>query len=381
MTRVIAFVVGLIAILAIVWAVGASFFKDSPKLSERPAINVKNEFPDRDENETAARVLAIVGDVENNTWLRSRTDAVDYIRREISSPVATVEAPPKELATALETNGKTIGTLRAVLASNPPPVWKMRADNVLDPPEAPQILSFRLFAWFAADALFQRSRGNDAAAWTDVGAMWMLDQSLWARPETSSVMSALTGSRIITAVASKLPAPAPKWWSDFVAFDARRPFLRALAYDAWAAVARAERYPLGEPQEHPGIADDIRHVVEPVFRPIAVADAASRGRGARDASRAILNTPCQPLPDVHHWASTIRRLNRFIIEREGVSKLIAAQEQRKQSGEWPATIDGKSSCHNVQWQYTRTGSAMELRFTGQLPAAETRIVVPLTYQR
>src|SRR5207249_4526899 len=160
-------------------------------------------------------------------------------------------------------------------------------------------------------------------------ALPIFSRSLWRRPEISSVLVALSGSRMLVAVATKLPPPAPRWWNDFVLFNPRTLLLRALAYDTWAMRERAQRYPAGEPEDEIGLREAVRRAVEPVLRPIRVIQADERARQVQQLSRAIaVSDPCDPAPrvELRNWVSTVDRLNRFIIEREGVARLLHIEQ-------------------------------------------------------
>ncbi|HSP33385.1 MAG TPA: hypothetical protein VLU46_03605, partial [Thermoanaerobaculia bacterium] len=237
MKRAIAFVVGLVAAAAIVWLLGNHAF--SGARVERPP-DARRTFPDHEENASAARVLASVTRFDEKDLRQQREAEIEYIRTRIASELPA--APPESLARFFERNRAAISMLRAQLASDAPPQWKQHADDLLETPQPDLIVMNRLLLMFAAHALAER---DATTAWADAGAMWVLARSLWVRPEIPSVLTALGGSRQIAAVATKLPAPAPRWWNDFTTFDVRAALARALEYEAWATNTRAERYPVG----------------------------------------------------------------------------------------------------------------------------------------
>lgn len=386
MIRIAIFAAALTIALVVVWA-AASHVVSTPVVASGDAVqlDVPRHFPDRNENETATRLLAIVAAVDNDDLRDGRSIAIEYIRREVASPAAVPAAPPPDVAKYLDKNAKTIQTLRALLASNAPPVWKQRANELLDRPEPEFGLHMTLFTLFAADALAQCNRGSATTAWTDAGAIWTLAASLWNRPERNSVLLALSGSRILGAIAIKLPAPAPRWWNDFVAFNPRPPLLRSMQYEAWSMRTNAERYPVGEPEEETGLREVARRAAEPLVRPIRVLQADAQARDARTVARALaVATPCDVMPDSARridLSVTIQRLNRFIIEREGVARLLAAEAHRARSGEWPDRIDDRSACTNERWIYARSADGIELSFSGTVPPTQTRIVPPLRFVR
>lgn len=384
MNRLLGLAAAVLAAVALLWVIGRSLVSDAI-VEPAPYVDVtRQRFPDHDENEPAARFLSTVARLNEATLRRQREAEVDYVRQQVASPAADTDPPPPALATFLRQNATTIHTLRAELVSNPGPVWKQRAGDLPDPPQPDDTLLTGTMLMFAADALAQHNMHNDAAAWSDLGAIWVLARSLWVRPEITSVAVALVGSRYITAVASKLPAPPPKWWNDYLAINPRPPFLHALEYDAWAMRVRAERFPAGEPDEEDPWHDTLRRAAEPFLWPVQVYAANRRVRAIRESIRQIaVAEPCVPVETevLGRWAWALRRMDRFLVEREGVAKLIAIEQQRLASGAWPSQIDQRSVCRDARWDYRRNGDSIELSFTGHIPTPQTGIVTPLTYRR
>jgi hypothetical protein len=367
-----------------VWAIGTHSFH-GVRVEPTPAPDeVHRRFPNHDESDSAARFLATITRFDEPDLRRQRVGAVEYIRREVASTVAASSAPPDGLARFLQRNASTLAILRAQLVSNPPPVWLQRADDLAETPQPDVILISHLFTTLAADALNEHSHRRDAIAWTDLGAIWVLAQSLWVRPEVPSVISALGGCRLIAAVASKLSPPAARWWRDFLVFDPRPPFARSLEYEAWALRMRAEKYPAGEPDEDSGFHEAMRTAAEPFLRPIRVMQADARVRDLRELARGIATAdPCgePPRGALRRWSGMLQRLDRFLLEREGVARLIEAERERARTGAWPAHVDARSVCRNAQWNYARKGDGVELSFRGAAPLPETRIVTPLRFVR
>ena len=384
MTRIIFFVVALVIVLALVLAVGGHFFSGSPAEKLPAAPEVQRQFPDNDENETASRVLATLARFDEAEFRRQREEEVEYLRAEVSADSVRTGPPPPQLAEFLKRHEPILQALRAQLASSSPPVWKQRANNVLETPQPDQITLNQVCILFAASALAQHAAGRDAVAWSDLGATWAIAKSLWARPEISSVLSALTGSRLIAAVSAKLPVPPPPWWSEYTSFDVRPSFARALEYEAWAVHARAERVEIGEPDDPNSIQDALSRAVEPVVRPVIVLQADAQVRDIRVLARGMaIRDPCAPLPEAarERWESTLQRLNRFIIEREGAAKLVAIQTAIAEKGSPPASIDDRSACRSQHWIYKPAADGFTMSFSGHLPPPQTRVVTPLAYRR
>ena len=384
MTRVFAFIAVLAAVALGVWLLGNHLFV-STRVEPAPSVMpVQKHFPNHDENEAASRFLATVTRFDEDKLHDNRGAYVDYIRAEVQSPKMESAPPPAHLAKFLTENAAAIHAMRAQLASNPMPLWKQRAEDLLETPQPDVILLTHVCMMLSADALAQHAAHADAGAWSDLGAAWVLTRSLWARPEVSSVLAGLTGSRLIVAVATKLPAPAPAWWKDFATFDVRTPLSLALEYEAWAVRTRADKYPAGELNDDNAFEETVRRTVEPFARPIQILEADARARDLRELMRDVKTMdPCAELPLASRarWTSTLRRFNRFLIEREGVAKLLELQEQRAKNAAWPPKIADASSCAGQRWVYEANAEGMQLRFGGHIANPETRIITPLEYRR
>ncbi len=382
MTKLLAILAGVGAGVLIVWITASRALS-----SERLLVGDVNwprggaigdfsrQFPDRDENDSATRLLATAERFGERELREARPAMNDYLRRELSANGDTVAPPPPAVKQFLQTHANVIRTLRAQIISNPGPVWKQQIDDILDPPGPPLGLHMQLFLLLTTDALTQRSQQNDLAAWTDLRAAWVLSQSLWERPEIMSVLTAMIGTRMIAAAAVKLLAPPPPWWAEVVSFDVRQPLLRSMEYEAWAAHQRAERFPAGEPDGTP-FGDAIRGFVAPLLRPIrAVQAGIVIGRLRDTAAAAATADPCAPFVIAHspEWAGVVRRFNRFQIEREGVAKFLQLKAHRPPGA--------RSVCKDAKWDYRQNGDAIELAFRGTIPPQASRVtIIPLTYR-
>lgn len=373
MKRFLLFVAALAVTVGVAWWAGSRVVTPPKKIGT--AVEPPPSFPDREENETARRLLALVPRADEEKIRAGRSAAIDYIRREVASPALEPAAPPENVAANLAANAKAIASMRALLLSNPPPVWKLRASELIDPPMPEFPLFMQVFTLLSADALSEQSLGRTAAAWSDLGAIWVLAQSLASRPEANSVLLALTGNRLLNAAASKLPPPAPAWWGEFASFDPRPAFVRAMQYEAWAMRSHAERYPAGEPDEEGGFGETVRQAAEPIFQPIRVFEAEQRSRAIRElAPQVAVAKPCDAISEregARYWSSSARRLSRFLVEREAVTRLHAARAG--------TPVDPTSACTAARWDFKKSEKGFDLAFTGKLAEAETRVNVPLRF--
>ncbi|HJT18360.1 MAG TPA: hypothetical protein VJ853_13265 [Thermoanaerobaculia bacterium] len=168
-------------------------------------------FPPRAENASAERLLSTI---------ERFGDDLDTIR--------WGEVP----CGFVQKHANTIRTLRAQIVSNEPPVWQTDIDDVFHAPMPPLRLQFRVFEILAADATSQR---NPAIAWTDLHAMWILDRSLFDRPEASSIRTALFARHMILDASNHL-GPRPEWWREVESFDTATAAARSHGYEVWLYV-------------------------------------------------------------------------------------------------------------------------------------------------
>ena len=68
--------------------------------------------------------------------------------------------------------------------------------------------------------------------WEDLRAAWELDRGLWKQANIVSILTALAASRTIDRAARKLGPPAPPWFNELQAIDARRALYSAFAREA-----------------------------------------------------------------------------------------------------------------------------------------------------
>jgi len=285
----------------VAWIAASRALSGKTLVTNWPSAEFIKQFADRDENESASRVMA--------TTERFRDD-LQAARAALSDYIRYGKTPPPPI---LQKHANTIRTLRAQIVSNPPPVWLLQIDDILEPPAPPLTLHMRLFQLFGADALAQHASGNNATAWADLHAAWILARSLWDRPETMSIATALAGSRMIVTVAAKLDPPSPPWWPEAARFDVRPPLLHSIEYEAWATRIRAERYPAGEP-DGSRIDDTVRRMVSPFIRPIRLAQASITVGRMREVAAAVNKAdPCEPfvVAAMPEWSRFVGRFNRF----------------------------------------------------------------------
>ena len=135
------------------WLGGSRALTGATLAVDWPSRNFAAQFSDRDENDSATRLLSIV---------ERFGDDFGTIRRGV--------VPTGFLAK----HANAIRTLRAEIVSNPPPVWPLQISEILEPPVPPLGTHMQLFQLLAADAIAQHDGENERAAWTDLRAAWVL---------------------------------------------------------------------------------------------------------------------------------------------------------------------------------------------------------------
>ncbi|HYS56158.1 MAG TPA: hypothetical protein VER58_20555 [Thermoanaerobaculia bacterium] len=221
-------------------------------------------------------------------------------------------ATASRLADGRHNDADTLRTLRAQIISSPPPVWGQQIDEILEPPVPPLSLHMRLFRMFGADAMAQH---NNAAAWADVHAIWILSRALWDRPEAWSIATAAFGNRTIARAAARLEGPQPAWLAEAAAFEVRAPLVRSIEYEAWLTRERADRYPAGE-SDGSLLDDTVREAAAPLMRPIRLVKADLEVQRLQ----ALASNPCANVSSAPEWSAFARRVMASRLKNDGVAQ-------------------------------------------------------------
>jgi hypothetical protein len=128
-------------------------------------------------------------------------------REYVDSPRAL--PPPPDVAVYFGNHVAALDAVRKQLLSRQPLTW-------------PEIGSFSEHLLLTRILVAHAASHHD---WTDLEAAWRLTRPLWDRPDLMSCMVALAGMRMINGAANKLPAPAPPWFGETLAFDVRQGML------------------------------------------------------------------------------------------------------------------------------------------------------------
>lgn len=186
-----------------------------------PLESAAKRYPPQQENETTRKLVSL-------TNALPKSDAIEqFVTREITRGELTIGEPP-----ALP----DVAAIRELLLSETP-AWN-RGEGVGggDDMSATRAMQMTTARALVASSL-AKARANDAAAWEDLRAVWKLARSLDGEPQVMTQTAAFAMSRMINAVAWKMPLPAPEWLSEVQKYDPVNRLLEAFHYSAasyWA---------------------------------------------------------------------------------------------------------------------------------------------------
>ena len=201
--------------------------------------------------------------------------------------------------------------------------------------------------------------------WDDLQAAWENQRMLWQRQRPQCAYAALHGSQLINAAARKLPPPAPRWFSDFSNFDARRAFAEAWIADASRAIDAPEDKDadlfdrLGEVYLQ-AMGNDWKHAMAIASTAMAASRACDTDPREYDDrfrdSLALWNAArwrFRPMGDVWHVVA------RFTAERELTERILETR-----AGGKPST---SSRCSDGSWIVTPGHVRFSKRIEGTVP--------------
>ena len=265
-----------------------------------------------------------------------KNEAVDdFVRREVARGDLTIGEPP-----ALP----DVSAIRELLLRESI-VWELQ-DGIGgdDDTQSMRALQLRMARALVASAL-AKARTKDPAAWEDLHAAWKLDLALEGHPQVMVQTAALTTTRMINAVAWKMPLPAPAWLGELLERDHVQPLLDAFQYSAAA-------YWQDGVQMFPTkwLADSVEHdrlIAEELYK----------------ETRCDVNVRMNQLGV--DLASVWRRAFRHRAEREATANALRVREGKP--------IDTGSRCSDGKWTFDGT----TLRFSRGIATAPPDTPMPL----
>lgn len=324
------------ALVLIVWVV--SWFRAPAAVAESAAVTWPGGLGTLDS--VAARVQPLPANAAS-VKLTALANALpkdevltDYVGREIERGDLTIGQPPPL---------PDVSAIRELLLREPI-VWERHEGFDHPATQAMRATHLTVVRALVASAL-AKARANDPAAWEDLHAAWRLAGALDAQPPLMAQTAALATSRMLNAVAWKMPLPAPAWLDELQARDHVRPLLEAFQYSAasyWADGSGL--FPtkmLANSVEHD------RAIAEELFR----------------TTRCDVNVPENELGvDLRFvW----RRAFRYRAEREASANALRIREGKP--------IQTTSRCTDGSWTYDGT----TLRFPRAIPTTAPDTPMPL----
>ncbi|HEX6178805.1 MAG TPA: hypothetical protein VF057_10640 [Thermoanaerobaculia bacterium] len=193
-----------------------------------------------------------------------------------------------------------------------------------------------------------KARANDAAGWNDLHAAWDLSRSLDAQPAMMEQTAALSISRMVNAVAWKMPLPAPEWITELQQRDHIEPLLAAFQHQSAAYWQDGAR----------------------LFPTKWLADAVERDR--QIAERVSTTTVCDASAAENvlgvDVTSVWRRAFRYRAEREATANALRVRDGKP--------IEEKSECSDGTWSFDGT----TLRFSREIATPPPDRPMPLVLQ-
>lgn len=292
--------------------------------------SVLRRFPPALGNDASRKLAALIKALPKN-------EVVDeFVMREIARGEVTIGEAPKL---------PDVSAIRELLLHEPI-VWEQRSVEIGDE----QTMTTRATQLMTARALVAhalvKARANDATAWDDLHAAWILARALDGQPQMTLQTAALSMTRTINGVAWKMPLPAPAWFSEVQQHDAMPRLLDAFQYMArsyWKD--GASMFPTK------WLADSVEH----------------DRRIAETLSRETRCDVTMPMNDLGtDLGSVWRRALRYRAEREATANAL-----RVRAGQ---PIETRSRCSDGAWTFDGT----ILRFSREIPTAAPDRPMPLT---
>lgn len=218
-------VAGIIVVVLALLAWVATWFRTPQAVAESASRewpdgmgtleSVEARFPPQRANAAAVRLTALGKAMPKN-------DALEiFVGREMERGEVTIGNPPPSLP--------DVAAIRDLLLREPI-VWS-RYEGIGGDEDSSSMRGMQMTMGraLAGDAL-AKAHTNDASGWDDLHAAWNLARSLEREPQMMTRTAYLSMTRMINAVAWKMPLPAPAWFAEVERHDAIRPILESFQY-------------------------------------------------------------------------------------------------------------------------------------------------------
>jgi len=305
-------------------------------------------------------------------WDKVKEPLGEYNRAELERTNEQILPPPAQVAAYLNDHRAQIDRVRDHVLNAGPVVWVTHMTMAADAPIPNLLGHMSLAKMFTARALM-KATANDASAWDDLHAVWLLNRELWSRPDLISQLIALAGSRLVNASAAKMPLPAPSWLKETQSFDYRHHFLASHQAEAWT-MAHVWKQQLNYSKPVAlllgGYFETSASRAGETMRTSAVTMAETSNcdlstlSAAKPAPWNVIEKLA--LPNIR---SAWQRLYRFRVELEATQNALAIR-----SGQPPSTA---SRCSDGTWAVTPSSAA----FSREIAVPPPGLKYPLSYRR
>ena len=327
----------VVAIALVVWVI--SWFRTPDAVATSGAkpwpggmgtlASAPNRFPPMQANEASVKLMTLANALPKNEAL----DA--FVQREIARGELTIGEPPAlpDVTPICE------------LLLRERVIWKRDAEmGGGDESNNRRTAQMTIARSLVASAL-TKARANDAAAWEDLRAVWILARTLDGHPQMMAQTAALGMERMINAVAWKMPLPAPSWLAEVQQHDPVRPLIEA--FQVQSASYWKDGSQLFPTKMLAGSVDHDRRIAE----------------GLLAATQCDMNAPANDLGTdlTFVW----RRAFRYRAEREASANALRVREGKP--------IETKSRCSDGAWTLDGT----TLRFSREIATAPPDKPMPL----
>jgi hypothetical protein len=329
--------IAVAAIALLVWV--ASWFRSTDAVNNSAARpwpggmgrldSVAKRLPALHANEASVKLTALANALPKN-------DAADaFVAREVARGELAIGGTP-----ALA----DVSAIRDLLLREAV-VWE-RADGIGggNDTQSRRAMQMTVARALVASAL-AKGRANDPAAWEDLHAVWNLARSLDGHPQVMVQTAALSMSRMINAVAWKMPLPAPAWLGELQQRDSLPPLLEAFQFQTAS-------------YSNDGLS---------FFPTKMLADSVDRDRGI--AEELVKETRCDVSTRENELGVDLRglwrRAFRYRAEREATANALRAREGKP--------VETRSRCSDGAWTFDGT----TLRFSREIATAPPDRPMPL----
>ena len=322
--------------------------------------DVAKRYPDATTNAAASTLTAMMPSIDISAV---KEPLADYYRGELERSGDQVHAPAGVAATFLAQHDAQMNAVRDHILNAGSIVWETRFGRGHEAPIPNLLNEMSATKLFTARAL-AKAANQDATAWDDLHAMWLLDRPLLQRPELISQLIGLAGARMINASAAKMPLPVPQWFGEMQSFDFKHQFASSYQAEAWM-----NRHVHAKPLERPFIdacALDMSEQMRAWTTDLANANRCDVSPVPKItvASWNILGKVATP-----NLSGAWQRLARFGAELEATDKILAVRR-----GETPSST---TRCADGTWSV----SANEVKFSRDIAVPPPGIKYQLAYKR